>query len=251
MTAFAEHEHIQLLLGAYALDAVEADEGEVVEQHLRRCPRCRDEVRTIRETAALLAHTGGPAPPGLWPRIVAGLEEAAAPPPLRLVSPRQRQPSRVRRLLVGVAAAAVVGALTVGLLRDATRISHLEAAQRGSSLARAALAAEHAPGSRALTLLSPDRRLAVDAVVGADGAGYLLAGKLPFLDARRTYQLWGFVGSAQISLGVLGPRPGIVAFHLSGPVWSLAITDEEAGGASSPRGQPLLTGMLTGISRGL
>ena len=73
------HEQLQELLGAYALDAVDADEAEAVELHLRDCPRCRDEVENHREAAALLAHVGAPAPAGVWDRITEQLE-AEAPP---------------------------------------------------------------------------------------------------------------------------------------------------------------------------
>lgn len=73
------HKQVQELLGAYALDAVDADEAEIVELHLRNCPRCRAEVEAHREAAALLAHVGAPAPEGVWDRITEQLE-AEAPP---------------------------------------------------------------------------------------------------------------------------------------------------------------------------
>lgn len=71
------HRQIQDLLGAYALDAVDADEAEAVEVHLRECPRCRAEVEEHRETAAMLAHVGTAAPAGVWDRIAEQLEEEA------------------------------------------------------------------------------------------------------------------------------------------------------------------------------
>src|SRR5206468_3199328 len=54
MTALG-HPDVQELLGAYALDALDADEADAVELHLRDCPRCRAEVADYRETAALAA----------------------------------------------------------------------------------------------------------------------------------------------------------------------------------------------------
>ena len=38
------HDEAAELLGAYALDAVEADERDAIEHHLNECPRCRAEV---------------------------------------------------------------------------------------------------------------------------------------------------------------------------------------------------------------
>ncbi len=63
------HEEIQELLGAYALDAVDPDEAELIERHLEACPRCRAEVEGHREVATMLGNTGGDAPDGLWDRI--------------------------------------------------------------------------------------------------------------------------------------------------------------------------------------
>lgn len=45
------------LLGAYALDAVDADERERIERYLETDPRARAELDRLREAAALLAHT--------------------------------------------------------------------------------------------------------------------------------------------------------------------------------------------------
>ena len=76
------HDELQALIGAYALDAVDADEREAMELHLLECPRCRAEVAEHREVAAFLAHNGHTAPEGLWDRIAgrAGGGTAAARP---------------------------------------------------------------------------------------------------------------------------------------------------------------------------
>ena len=54
----APHDHeIEELLGAYALDAVNAEEATAVEVHLTTCPRCRAELDAYREMAAALGNT--------------------------------------------------------------------------------------------------------------------------------------------------------------------------------------------------
>ncbi len=73
---------IEELIGAYALDAVDDDERNAVEQHLAVCARCRAELVEHREVAALLAYEGAPAPSDVWDRIVVTLEEP--PPAMRL-----------------------------------------------------------------------------------------------------------------------------------------------------------------------
>ncbi len=82
MSLELNHQQIEALLGAFAMDAVDGDEAEAIELHLRDCPRCRAEVTEHREVAALLAHTGSPAPEGVWNRILEELEPA--PPALRM-----------------------------------------------------------------------------------------------------------------------------------------------------------------------
>ena len=90
-------------------------------------------------------------------------------------------------------------------------------------------ATRRAPGARAGTLTgegTPD----VPVVVGADGRGYLFGTDLPALPRDRTYQLWAVDGPAPVSLAVLGPDPGVVAFS-AGDAAALAITNEPAPGA--------------------
>jgi hypothetical protein len=63
------HAEIAELLGAYALDAVSAEEAVEIEEHLAECPRCRAEVSAHREVAGVLGNLSGTAPAGLWSRI--------------------------------------------------------------------------------------------------------------------------------------------------------------------------------------
>lgn len=73
---------IEELLGAYALDAVDADERRLVEDHLSTCPRCRDELAGHLEVASWMAGGGSRAPEGVWDRIVDALDDTA--PAMRL-----------------------------------------------------------------------------------------------------------------------------------------------------------------------
>lgn len=82
MQGITDHDDIRSLLGAYALDAVERDEADLLTRHMEVCPRCRAEVREHREVAGLLGYAGQEAPEGLWDRIAASTQEP--PPMLRL-----------------------------------------------------------------------------------------------------------------------------------------------------------------------
>ena len=82
----AQHREIQELLGAYALDAVDKDVAEVIDQHLKECVKCSVEVAQHHEVAGLLANSGGASPAGLWDGIAARLNGASPPSWERLAS---------------------------------------------------------------------------------------------------------------------------------------------------------------------
>ncbi len=85
MSTDLRHREIEELLGAYALDAVDAGEKAMVEAHLDGCPLCRAELDGYRETAAALGtaavaatadHADAP-PPELWDRIAVSVAATA------------------------------------------------------------------------------------------------------------------------------------------------------------------------------
>ena len=247
------HNEVQDLLGAYALDAVEPDEAEVVELHLRSCPRCRAEVETHRETASWLAHGGAPAPEGVWDRIAGSLEDAPPPVELARILPwetTERQATRARRRrpavewVAGIAAALllVLGGVAINQQRRIDRLDDR------AGIEQAFASAVSDPRARQVSLVSPsgDATHRVRAVVLPDGTGYLVAKDgLPALDDTRTYQLWGINDAKVVSLGVLGNRPSIVPFHASSDVRTLAITEEERGGVVASKNQPIVAGQVT------
>lgn len=244
------HDEIGELLGAYALNAVDADERAMIDAHLLECPQCRAEVNDHREVAALLGNAGGDAPEGLWARIASTLDEA--PPPMRLplavpsaVVPlaARRRVGRVLAASLGAAAAVVIAVLGVEVVRQEDELDRLNAALQDDAMLSAANLALLDPAAVQSRLTSPDGTLSASAVVLPDGTGYLLVEDLPALDPTRTYQLWGQTGSGLISLGVLGADPPkVLAFQAGGDVAALAITEEVAGGVSESENPPALLG---------
>lgn len=76
MTAVGDqHRQVAELLGAFALDAVDAYERELVEQHLGQCPRCQLEVDQLLEVGAAIGSSSELPPEALWGRIAAELGE--------------------------------------------------------------------------------------------------------------------------------------------------------------------------------
>lgn len=270
------HDEFRELLGAYALDAVDPDEAQAVEEHLKDCPQCRDEVEQHRSVAAMLGNAGATAPAGLWDRIAASLDEperssGARPAPFSLDgaatgdaagAPSSTSPDvvafptggragrrglRPSAVITAVAAACVLLAGTVGVLtfrNQQERIDDLAAQVATGRDQRSAGDALADPDSTVVRLASDDGQLVMRAVVTEEGTGYLLGGNLPDAGTGSTYQLWGLDERQAVSLGVLGSTPGIVAFQVEDPMTSLAITSEAQGGADHPTSAPLVSGEL-------
>ena len=244
------HHEIQELLGAFALDAVDGDERDVVEAHLAGCPRCRAEVEGHRETAALLAHSGERAPEGVWDRIAEALDEA--PPALDLTRITSRPAPRTVSLRVAAATMAVAAALTLFLgvalgRNDNGRLSRLEQLAEDMEKAvvsNAAFAALNDAGNEHVRLASSDGRATAQVVRRPDGTGYLVPGNLAALPAGRVYQLWAVRAEAKISLGVLGPSPDVSAFRMTGPVEAYALTEEAPGGVAATSNPPVVVGYV-------
>lgn len=254
MDRHVSHDEIADLLGAYALDAVDADEAAAIARHLEECPACAAEVADHQRVAALLGNTGEEAPVHLWEGIAGQLGEHGgadgyrAPrlgPDGRTAGPTpgglRRLARRPRPLLLAAAAAVVVIALlSVQIGRLAHRVSTLQSEQ---GLARLAQVAMGSPGARTVDLLSPGpkRSLVAEVVVERSGTGYLVDKALPGLPAAETYQLWGRTGRRVVSLGVLGDRPATVAVGTGGPgtYSSFLITAEPAGGVPQSTGPPV------------
>jgi hypothetical protein len=236
MTAMA-HAEVQELLGAFALDALDPGEADVVELHLRDCPRCRAEVAEYRETAALLAFGGVDAPAGVWEKIQASLEEA--PPKLELARVVPMRTSRWQTYGAKLAAAAAVVislvALGVSVLRDdGDTTTSLD-----SEIAAMALN----PDAQQVHLVSGDGKGSADVIL-LGGKAYLMKHTLPKLGDDETYQLWGQRGETKVSLGVLGNDPGRTQLPLGADYDALAITAEKRPGVVSSSNPAVVAGLV-------
>lgn len=244
------HEEVSDLLGAYALDALEPAELQIVDRHVQGCQPCLAEIAQHREVAGLLTPGWSKAPPGLWEKISASLEES--PPPLDMAPVIAMKPAQARvasatprrTFGMGIAAMVAVAAMVmVGFLGFSAVDNGGDNTPGGTyaqELQRSVNAALAAPDSRKVDLVSTDGYRTAQAVVLPDGTGYLVKNNLPVLSDERTYQLWAVVGTSAISVGVLGPEPRIVPFKMNGPVSALAITEESAGGVISSKKEPVV-----------
>ncbi|HUP84423.1 MAG TPA: anti-sigma factor [Acidimicrobiales bacterium] len=229
-----QHTEAEDLLGAYALDALEPDETIAVDDHLRDCPRCRAEVASFRETAALLAYGGAEAPPGVWEKIQASLEEA--PPRLELarVIPikRSRWETQGARLTAMAAVVIAIAALGVTTIRS-----------RSTSCVTPVECAAGAPDGRSVHLAAASGTGSADFVI-LDGRAYLVRHSLPKLPDDETYQLWGQQGETRVSLGVLGSNPNQTIVAAGADYQAMAITAEKKPGVVSSSNPAIVAGLV-------
>lgn len=223
------HDQAAELLGAFALDAVEADERAAMEVHLETCDECRAELCSHWETLATLWDGGDRPPITTWAAISewvgAGPAEAEAPasPPVTRLRTRRRRWEQV----LAAAAVLALALLSLDVLVLRSREPSVEAAY-GSAL--------RSPDARQARLAAGGQAGQATLVLLPDGRGYLAATGLPDASPGRTYQLWALSGSrlAPVSAGVLGRHLEVVAFHYAGPVDSFALSQEADGGAPAP-----------------
>jgi anti-sigma-K factor RskA len=251
-------------LAAYAIDALDPTERQVVDDHLAHCAPCRAELDDHRETLAALAPDETP-PTEVWQAITAaigapGLPEAHAGatgialdrPASRgrtdegrqdgddTVAPvssladearvRARRPSPLRWAaavvaLAGVASAGGAIGFVLGNSGDDGDIG---------SLAQQAL---QDPDGVLATLSDRGGEPVARVVADEDGA-FVLLEALEDLPEGRAYQLWSVGGPEPVSLGMLG-RDGTntVAFRLPPTITDLAISVAPTSGDSSPSGE--------------
>ena len=273
------HVQLQELLGVYALDALDPETAAVVEHHLDECLRCAVEVAQHHEVTGLLANSGGAPPARLWDGIAGRLDgtsgaswdrlsarleiteidegggagasnDREAPSTVVPIQAARRRWTSVGAGLVTAAAALIAWVFGLQAHHLKGQVNALQAAPQMSAAERAALAS---PSTRKVTLAATGEASGVSTpaiiVLTAAGTGFVIddAGDgLPPLPDDRTYQLWGVVGKRAISLGLLGPHPGIVPFSVAGSasVTAFAITDEVAGGVVTSTNQPVAVGAL-------
>lgn len=255
-------------LDVYALGALDGEEKQRVESHLRACPECRDALANAREISVLLGLAAAPvAPPasvkaGLMQRVHAERKEA--------VAKARSVPRRERRLLFGLSsvlafAAVLLAAALVFLERrnaeDRRKIDQLQAtlndAQTHLAASTAKLGEIQAVAAAAdtvrVTLAQQPGEPGGEAQVlyNARLATILYSAKITPAAAGKSYQLWLVPASgAPVSAGLVASdsASGTVIVH-SQPglkAKAFAITLEPAGGRPQPTGPKVLVGVVAG-----
>jgi anti-sigma-K factor RskA len=239
--------HVDGLVDAYALGALEPDEVAEVERHLEGCAACRELADEARRTADSLLYAPPlvAPPPRLraqvlariaaeraaasaaesTPRLETHTSAAAAEP--EIGSPRGPLRRLVQALRIGAPATAATDAMLRELLADP------------ASVVRPLAATADAPDASARLVLSSHRR-----------AGVLVAGGLADPGADRVYQVWLLrsgqpLPNALFTVNRTGVGASIVRTDEPWQAFeTIAVTPEPRGGSPAPTGPIVLVGQL-------
>jgi len=244
-------DELNVLAGAYALDALDDGEREVFEQHLRTCAECAQEVRGLREAAAELSQLSQVSPPPRLRSAVLGAVTHSRPlPPLAdpvhgeagehgehgehgTVRPLRR--ARSQSLWQGLAAACALIAVAVSVWGYSEHRQAQRAASARSSVVQSLL---DAPDVRATTTAMKQGEGTL--IYSRKERRLVLIGRgMPPLPGNQTYQLWLMTETgAPISGGVFRPdQAGNVEVPASGNldgVDQMGVSVEPAGGSAQP-----------------
>jgi anti-sigma-K factor RskA len=219
-------EHVDELIPAHAIRALDADDERMVEEHVAGCERCRRQLAEFESVAASLAYAAPPAapPPDLRSRILAAVEPVVeVPTAAEPTPPRRRRRSWWPR--TAQVAAPVLAAIAVALALWNVSL------RNDLSDTRDQLA-----GGTIVHLAN------VGNVVTRDGRATLYSDLSPAPEGK-TYQAWVIRAGTPLPAGTFAG--GRTELHLSQPVVrgdTLAVTIEPAGGSPQPTTKPIASG---------
>ena len=225
-----DHSAIEELLAVSALGGLEPDEELALEramaEHGPECEECARLRDGFAATAGLLGFALDPVPvdPAVADRILAHPRATSTD-----LGPSRASRGRWRAV-AAVAAAVVLAAASVALLRPRTQ-----------TIAEATLA------SRIVFFRGGQGQVAMAYSPGEPGA-LIVGDGVPQPGTERTYEIWAITGTTPVSAGCVSPMDGRVATFTDVDVSSsdlMAITVESTACPSAPTTQPVYTAALT------
>ena len=225
------HDDVHELTAAYALDALDEAEAHEYEQHLRDCPRCRDDLRELSGAAASLAYAAPapPPPPALRERLLEDVRRERA----TVIPLRSRRPFLAG---AGLAAVAACAAIALGLWAFSLQ-SSLDEERRANRAQQTAIELISDPIARRAALSGDHGTL----IVGRERSGLLVLSPLESAPEGKDYEAWVATEAELEPAGIFeGGTERIV--RLTKPVppgATVMVTLEDEGGVASPEGKPL------------
>jgi anti-sigma-K factor RskA len=226
---------LHTLSGAFAIDALSAEEAEQFRTHLEGCAVCRQEVRELRAAAARMGEIEAVAPPAaLKARVLTAADRTAQRPP-KVVGLGEGEPGRGRRWLPRLAAAAAAAVVVVGAAVGIGQI----AGEDGTSLQAGVVQVFEAEDAHTAEVDTSHGAVRV-ATSPARGEMAVDTSGLQPLDSEHVYQLWSIADGTPTSVGVLDDPGEGASMEMPATGTQVAITVEPAGGSEQPTTDPIV-----------
>jgi anti-sigma-K factor RskA len=223
---------LHTLSGAYAVDALSAEEAQAFDSHLEECQACRDEVRELQEAAAQMgASEARVAPPALKARVLAAADQLPQLPPK--VTSLDAAPSRRWTARVLSAAAAVVLVVAAGFAVSQNRPDQPSITASTATV----FAAQDAHTKTVKT----DRGSLTVATSPSLGRMAVQTDGLQKLPTSRAYQMWTIHAGTATSAGLIENLKAGKVMSMPSAGTTVAITVEPAGGSTEPTSKPIVT----------
>ena len=243
------------MLEAYALGAVQPEEGAHIEEHLGECLACWDHLSQSQRAAALLALAVPLEEPreGLRQRIIAQAQREAEPAAEPTKADRGRRLPRLVAVGATAVALAAVGALSWSLVETRNLHSDYDDIRQ-----QAIISAQQVSLTRELAGIEGQEMEASGKAAGAsayymwtrDGKqGAIICNDLPDPPQGMVYQLWITCGPEPINGGTFAASQGqcqhIVSLKCTSPLSGVHVSVEPEGGSASPSNEIVLTASFT------
>lgn len=240
------------LTGAYAVNALTADEREEFERHLAHCPECDQEVRELRETASRLGAASATEPPEeLKRRVLHEIRRTRQLPPS---TGNGRHPANLSKRRSSWGARLAVAAAVVGIaLAGAFGAIALRSQNEMQDVQRQLAAGQQRHAEMSAVMAAPDAKMSTADGTGMNATAVMSKdmGKSVFLgSASRTpppahvYQLWfigeyGYQSAGILAEGESGRVQPMMA-ELPPNTSAMGVTVEPTGGSPQPTTDPVL-----------
>jgi anti-sigma-K factor RskA len=212
-----DHQDYQELLAVHSLDALDAAEASLLEEHLKNCAECGDQLIELRDAASLVAHAAKPAEPRpeVRARILASVSAERAPerraPAASVAQLRPRVQRNIWTIGLRIAAAIAFVALLTGIIvfwrrdvkmrQEMAQLSRQVNAQQHELVRdretlgrqREALAVLNSPNARKMELAGTQTAQSARGTFIYDqktGRAILMADGLPATPGDKAYELW-------------------------------------------------------------
>jgi anti-sigma-K factor RskA len=229
-------DELNVLAGAYVLDALDAGERRVFEDHLQTCEECTEEVRGMRATAAELSRTVEVTPPPqLRAQVLAAVSQVRPLPPVvdNVVALRRLRASRSTWQVLAAACA------LIAVIGTGWGFSQHQAANRAATAQARMVASLIAEPDVSATTTSLSQGSGTVIYAKDEHKVVLIGRDMPALPAGKTYQLWMLPATGKAVSGgtFTTDSSGNVAYQTDGDLSAfnrMGISVEPAGGSAQP-----------------